>query len=591
MKKLIFILLILLLFAHGVQAADKIDNIENEIRVVLDRVSPSLVKVVAENARKYVATGIAMENKLVVTTTLVTQHPFARISVETTGGETIAATVAGQDLRSGLALLRLDKKGPQPIPKAVKVEVGNWVALVGLFYDRFPSISQGIVNSLGENELILNAPVAPGSAGGAVVNKKGELLGVIRGSVGFSFTPDYTFKDHSATIMVRSSKNESGNLCFAIPIEQVRRITDILKTSGKIVPGWLGVNFISDSNLVNQVLKESPAAKAGIAKGDRIEEIAGKPIASFRDIVSALEFRQAGEKIRITVSRAGKPLHVSAELGERRGDVPQMPAFLLPAPPEIPDIPEDGPPLTAEQVAEIPELFHLDTPLPGVRSYVIEFGGARQLGVDVMEITADLGQKFGVKEGYGLLISRVNDGTSAYKAGLKAGDIIVKAKGNAIRSTDDLRKVLNALKEKEAVQLDLYRDGQLKYFSLIPDKNQKMTWDIRKFSQKMENLKDTISDETKLKYEEKIREMRSSRGKILADMEKEKQSSLLKIKEESKKLTAELKKLQEEKSKLSAGVQKKYSEELKRIEEKLRLIQEKIESEIENKATGEEKDR
>ena len=592
MKKLIFILLMLLLFAHGARAAEKIDNIENEIRIVLDRVSPSLVKVVAENARKYVATGIAMENELVITTTLVTQRPFAKLSVETTTGETIAASVAGQDPRSGLALLRLVKKGPPPISQARQAEVGNWVALVGLFYDRFPSIYQGIISSLGENELILNAPVAPGSAGGAVVNKKGELLGVIRGSIGFSFTPEYTFKDHSATIVVSSSKNESGSLCFAIPVEQVRRIADILKTSGRIVPGWLGANFASGSNLVYQVLKESPAARAGIAKGDRIEEIAGRPIASFRDIAAALELRQAGEKVRITVSRAGKPLRLNVELGERRALAPQLPPFPE-APPEIPDMPEGGLPLQGEPLVEIPEFLDMDaaTALPRVRNYIIEFGGARQLGVDVMEITADLGRKFGVKEGDGLLISHVSEGSAAYKAGLKAGDVIVRANNSAVRNLADLRKVLNALKEKEAVQIDLYRDGQLRKFSLVPDKNQGMAWDIRQFSRKMEELKDTISDEAKQKYEEEIRKMKLSKEKALADLQKEKQVSLLKIREESKKLAAELKKLLEEKNRLSAGAGKKYADELKRIEEELRAIREKIESEINSKAGGEDRGR
>jgi len=590
MKKMTFILLMLLLFAHGARAADKIDDIESEIRIVLGRVSPSLVKVIAENARKYVATGIAMKNDLVITTTLVTQRPFAKLSVETTAGETIAANVAGQDPRSGLALLRLDKKGPSPISQARQAEVGDWVALVGLFYDRFPSISQGIISSLGENELILNAPVAPGSAGGAVVNKKGELLGVIRGSIGFSIAPDYTFKDHTATIVVSGGKNESGSLCFAIPAGQVRRIADILKTSGRIVPGWLGVNFTSDSNLAYQVLKESPAARAGIAKGDRIEEIAGRPIASFRDIAAALRFRYAGEKIRMTVSRAGKPLRLNVELAERRGIAPQLPAF-PDAAPEIPGVPEDDLPLAVEHLTEIPELLDLDTPLPGVRNYVIEFGGARQLGIDVMEITDDLGQKFGVKEGYGLLISRVNEGSAANKAGLKAGDIIVRAEDSAIHGAADLRKVLNALKEKEAVQIDLYRDGQLRRFSLVPDKSQEMAWDIRRFSQKMEELKDTISDEAKLKYEDEIRKMKLSREKTLADLQKEKQMSLLKIREESQKLAAELKKLQEEKSRLPAATRKKYTEELKRIEEELRTIREKIENEIKNKSAEEDRGR
>ncbi len=170
-------------------------------------------------------------------------------------------------------------------------------------------------------------PVAPGSAGGAVVNKKGELLGIIRGSVGFSSAPDYTFKDNSAVIVVSGSKNESGNLCYAIPIEQVKHIVEKLKTSGKITPGWLGVNFNSDSNLIQEVVKDSPAEKAGIAKGDQIEEISGKSIASFRDIATALQFRQAGEKIKITVGRAGKHMRLDVKLGERPAGIPPISFF------------------------------------------------------------------------------------------------------------------------------------------------------------------------------------------------------------------------------------------------------------------------
>jgi S1-C subfamily serine protease len=221
MKKMLFILLllVLLLSATGLRAvphgdathdtgmavpqgdgrdrpADRIDDIENEVRLLLERVSPSLVKVVAENGRKYVATGIALEGGMVITSTEVLRRPFARLSVETTKGESIAARLAGQDKRSGLALLRLDKKALTPLAPAKPGEVGNWVALVGLFYDRFPAIFQGIISSAGDNELILNAPIAPGAAGGAVVNKKGELQGIIRGSVGFTKAPDLTFKDH-----------------------------------------------------------------------------------------------------------------------------------------------------------------------------------------------------------------------------------------------------------------------------------------------------------------------------------------------------------------------------------------------------------
>ncbi|MDD8012835.1 MAG: PDZ domain-containing protein, partial [Acidobacteriota bacterium] len=466
MKKLLFIILLLLWVASGVRAADKIADIESEIKTVMDRVSPSLVKVVAENARKYVATGIVLEDGLIVTSSLVTRHPFERIFVETTKGETIAARIAGQDNRSGLALLRLEKNGLRPLPQAGPAGVGNWVALVGLFYDRFPAIFQGIVSSRSENELLLNAPVAPGAAGGAVVNKKGELLGIIRGNVGFSFSPDFTFRDHAASIVVGGRKNESGSLCYAIPIQQVRRIAEILKTTGRVVPGWLGVILAGNSNLVQQVYKESPAAKAGITGGDRIDELAGKPIADFPDIATALEFRYAGDRVGVRINRAGKPLRLNVVLGEHRdGDepVPPLPGD-VPEAPEIPGFAD-----LAERLAEMPELSDLETALPRVRNYVIEFAGARQLGIDVMEITADLGRKFAVKEGYGLLVSRVNEGSAARKAGLQAGDVIVRAKGGAVRTTSDLRQALNSLKEKETILLELYRDGQLKKFQLLPD--------------------------------------------------------------------------------------------------------------------------
>jgi serine protease Do len=604
MKKLIFCMLMLAWIACGAQAApqgdggnrpaDKIDSMENEIRVVLDRVSPSLVKVVAENARKYVATGIALENGLVITSALVTRHPFEKITVVTIKGETIAARIAGQDDRSGLTLLRLDKKGLRPLPQARQAEVGNWVALVGLFYDRFPAIFQGLVSSLSENELILNAPVAPGAAGGAVVNKKGELLGIILGSVGFSFTPDLTFKDHSAAIVVSGSRSDSGGLCYAIPVEQVRRIADKLKGGGKIIPGWLGVVFDSDSNLVQEIYQQSPAARAGIAGGDRIEELAGKPIASFRDIAAALQFRYAGDKVSITVSRAGKPKRLSVELAERHDRaplppglelaerhlrVPLPPSAALPAPPALAEIYENDLPNLAEQLAEMPGMLELETGLPRVRNYVIEFNGARQLGVDVMEITADLGRKFEVSEGYGLLVSRVNKGSAAGKAGLQAGDVIVRANGSATRSSSDLRQALNSLKEKEAVLLELYRDGRPRKFQLVPDRNEKMTWDVRRFSQKVENLKDNISDEAEQIYKDEIRKMQQSKETVLAEIQKQKQSSLLKIRDESRKLALELKMLQEEKNKLGTAARNRYAEELKRIQEELRKVQEKIKAE------------
>lgn len=579
MKRILFILLLLLLTVFSLAAAEKIDTIEKEIKIILNQVAPSLVKVVSENSRRYVATGIALENELIITTSLITRHPFDRIYVEDIKGMKITAKIVGQDNRSGLTLLRLSQKGPWQLPQARQAVVGDWVALVGLFYDRFPAIYQGIISSRSEGELILNAPVAPGSAGGAVVNKKGELLGIIRGSVGFSYAPEYTFKDNSATIVVSGSKNESGSLCYALPIEKVRRIVEKLKTSGKIAYGWLGVSVNGDSNSIQAVEKDSPAQKAGIVIGDQIEEISGKPIASFRDIAAALYDKQAGEKIVIQLKRSGKSLSLDMELGERKDEVPYPAAFQNedigePEWPELPHMPE---------LSELPELAGLEMALPKIQNYLVEFGGARQLGVDVMEITPELSQKFAVKEEFGLLVSRISESSAAKKAGLRAGDTIVRANGRACRTAFDLRNVMKVLKDKEVVQLELYRDGQLKKFSIVPDKKESLAWDMKNFSEKMQNLKNSIRSEVKIASTDKLSQLRQAREKAEIELRKQKEQAMGQFQQQSKKLAEEIKKFEAEKSKISVELRQKYAEQLRKIQEEIRKIQENIKAELEAK--------
>ena len=491
------------------------------------------------------ATGIALENGLVITTSLVTRHPFERISVETIKGETIAARIAGQDPRSGLTLLRLDKKGLRPMPQARQAEVGNWVALVGLFYDRFPAIFQGIISSLSENELILNAPVAPGSAGGAVVNKNGELLGIIRGSIGFSSSPDFTFKDHSAAIVVSGSKNRKRQPLLRHPRRAgpAHRRQAERRRARSFRAGW------GSRSAATPTRCRKYQGFAGGEGRDRQRRPDRGDLRQADRLVPRHRRRAPIPPRRGKGQRHGQPGGQAAAPGRGTGRAPRPGAAApfveesrlrkpaVPRPPASGVYEKDLPQL-AEQLAEMPELPELATALPRVRNYVIEFGGARQLGVDVMEITADLGRKFAVKEGYGLLVSRVNEGTAADKAGLKAGDIIVRAKGSAMRSASDLRTSSTRLKEKEAVLIELYRDGRLRKFSLLPDRTKKWSGTSGTSRQKVENLKENISDEARMIYQDEIRKMQLSKEKALAGLQKQKEQSLLKLRDQSKKMAA-----------------------------------------------------
>ncbi len=570
MKKALFILLLLVL-VFSMPARGESD--EGGVRAVLERVSPSLVKVVAENGRKYVASGVALGNGLVVTSAQVVRMPFAKLAVETTRGETIAAMVAGQDERLGLTLLRL-KKGDLPtLPPAAAADVGSWVALVGLFYETFPAVTQGIVSSSNENELILNAPVAPGSAGGAVVNKKGELLGVIRGSVGFSFSPDLTFKDQSASIVVKGSRSQGQSLCYAIPAGRVLLTAKKLKAAGKIAPAWMGVIFVESTNVVQGTYEGSPAAKAGITGNDRIVRLAGRDVADWKDIVSALASHFAGDKVDVLVERNGKNLGLQVVLGDRALMAPPEPPK-PPAAPEIADIPE-----LARRIAELSDLTELDPALPRQRHYVIEYAGSRVLGVDVMEITPDLGRKFSVQEGYGLLVSKVFQGSAAAKAGLGAGDVLVSADGKPLRNVADLRRALDSLKDKQAVLLALYRDGRRRKFSIVPDKGEKRTLDIRSYLQKMESMQDNLGYEAKILLEEEIRKLKQAEGREHAEERERKLLALRKAREQNLKLTRELERLRAEKEKLADPAQKEYSLKLKQVQEELRRLEEMIKAE------------
>lgn len=573
MKKALFILLLLVL-VFSMPARGESD--EGGVRAVLERVSPSLVKVVAENGRKYVASGVALGNGLVVTSAQVVRMPFAKLAVETTRGETIAAMVAGQDERLGLTLLRLKKGDLPPLPPAAAAEVGSWVALVGLFYETFPAVTQGIVSSSNENELILNAPVAPGSAGGAVVNKKGELLGVIRGSVGFSFSPDLTFKDQSASIVVKGSRSQGQSLCYAIPAGRVLLAAKKLKAAGKIAPAWMGVIFVESTNVVQGTYEGSPAAKAGLAGNDRIVRLAGRAIADWKDIVSALASHFAGDKVDVLVERNGKNLDLQVVLGDRALMAPPEPPK-PPAAPEIADIPELA--RRIAELSELSELTDLDPALPRQRHYVIEYAGSRMLGVDVMEITPDLGRKFSVQEGYGLLVSKVFEGSAAAKAGLGAGDVLVSADGKPLRNVADLRRALDSLKDRQAVLLVLYRDGRQRKFSVVPDQGKTRTLDIRSYLQKMESMQDNLGYEAKILLEEEIRKLKQSEGRERTEQREEKLLALRKAREQNLKLTRELERLRAEKEKLSDPAQKEYSLKLKQVQEELRRIEEMIKAE------------
>ncbi|MCP5047602.1 MAG: PDZ domain-containing protein, partial [bacterium] len=345
---------------------------EGEVKKILKVVSPSIVKVVAQNHKRYIATGIAIDRNHVISNMVVIRRPYETIYVKTVSGKEIPAKVVGKDRESSMILLKVEGS-LVPIKRAKSFEVGDWMALVGVFYKKFPAIYQGIVSSVSSEELILNAPVAPGSSGGAVVNKDGKLMGIIRGQFIYARNPDYIFKDHSAEVFIQSHRSKEKDLCYAVPVGKVFGVANDLKKYGKVKRAWLGVKFNTGRHghglNVRYVYKGSPAEKAGIRREDVLLTIDGKNVNTLDEASRILKTFKPNQKMKIETLRGRTNKSVQVVLGERM-------------PMEFKWNVRVGPKKDIDiQIPEMPES------LPRLENYIFRIQTPRILGVDVVKLT------------------------------------------------------------------------------------------------------------------------------------------------------------------------------------------------------------
>ncbi len=223
----------------------------------------------------------------------------------------------------------------------------------------------------------------------------------------------------------------------------------IFRTDGE-GGAWLGVT-IGDVNaekakelklageygaFVKEVHENSPAAKAGLQKDDVIVEFAGEKVRSAAQVRRLVRETPADHNVTLVVSRAGQTKTLSAKLEGRSNQFFEMPAPAIAA-----------------------------TPMPNIHmpdfNFVWADRGAR-LGISADELTSQLAQYFGVKQGKGILVREVVVGSAAETAGIKAGDVIVAADGKEVATVGALRRALTGdaekKEEKRKIALTIVRD-------------------------------------------------------------------------------------------------------------------------------------
>ncbi|MFI4877282.1 MAG: DegQ family serine endoprotease [Steroidobacterales bacterium] len=311
------------------------------------------------------------------------------ITVTLQDGRDLKAEVIGSDAPSDVAVLKVKPDGLAQVPlgDSSKAEVGDFVVAIGNPFGLQHTVTSGIISGLSrsginpdgyEDFIQTDASINPGNSGGALVNLRGELIGI------------------NTAILSRSGGNIG--IGFAIPVNMARSVMDQLIKFGSVKRGQLGVSMYTvtadiahslglasaTGALVSQVVEGSPAAKAGIRTGDVITTVNGQAVKSNSELRNSIGLLRVGDKVDIGLVRDGKPLKVTAVIAD-----------------------------TTTELSGGPSVIHKS------------FEGA------VLADAPDAG---------GALVRSVEPGSAAALAGLHADDVIVGANRGKVASLRELRE-------------------------------------------------------------------------------------------------------------------------------------------------------
>jgi serine protease Do len=341
----------------------------------------------------------------------------------------------GTDAKTDIAVVKIEATGLPTIPWADsdQLEVGEFVLAVGSPFGLTQTVTMGIVSAVGrasmgiaeyEDFIQTDAAINPGNSGGALVNVRGELVGI------------------NTAIFSQSGGNMG--IGFAVPSNLSRAIMDQLVRTGKVVRGWLGVAIqdltpelatqfgITDTKgvLVSDVMDDSPAKRAGFERADVIVEYDGKPMDSPTHLRNAVAQTPIGKKVSVKLIRDKKPKTLEVSIAEQPKSLGQP---------------------SAEESRE--------SAVPtGVLS-----------DLDVRELNEELTARYGLKATErGVVVVRVKSGSTAEEMGVREGDIILEVNRKAVSSLKSYERAASGLAKDQAVLLLIKRKGQTVYLTLRP---------------------------------------------------------------------------------------------------------------------------
>ncbi len=353
-----------------------------------------------------------------------------KVTVQLLDGREFDAEIVGTDPPTDVALIKIkaDEKFPfLTLGNSDQLEVGDWVLAFGNPFGLSHTLTAGIVSAKGRSGIGLNdyenfiqtdAAINPGNSGGPLVNLDGEVVGM-------------------NTAIFSRSGGYMG-IGFAIPINMAQGIRKQLVQHGSVTRGRLGV-LIQDMDknlaesfgidqregiLVAQVMEDSPADKGGLKQGDVILELDGTKVEKVATFRNKIALTAPGTKVSLQILRDGKKDTLEVEIGAMETDA-------------------KGQPVTSDSLPE--------------------------LGMKLQKLTADLAEQFGYEGASGVLVTAVEPGSIAARAGIKRGDLIEEVDRQEVKNSAEVKKLIKESKKKTVLLLVRQGEGS-RYLALKLEK-------------------------------------------------------------------------------------------------------------------------